>query len=142
MRKSKHSEILCDYVKCTELKRIRIKTDPNTKNHLAFGHGYTGYILEEDDIGGILAIVPDLGGGTIELGPDQYEEDEVGANYTLCSLKRIALDYLDLNSEEEREIEIANLEELQSIDELENYLKAKNLDPDDILNIFKDFFKT
>lgn len=143
MKNSRYNEILCDHIRNTELRRVRVKTDPNTKNYLSFGHGYEGYILEEEENGVITVMIPDFSSDNniFKLEPDEY--DDLGSNDS-CSLehlKHIALDYMPISDDEEKRIEIANMEDIHTVDDLETYLRAKNVTNDDMVNIFKDFFK-
>ena len=62
-----------DQLSTTDLLRIRIKHDPaNKENEL---NEYVGYVLEEDGMGNVIAIVPDIQQDTMQLGPDQYVPD-------------------------------------------------------------------
>ena len=61
---SKYDQIISEFVKNTSLKKIRVTVDPKVTG---FEHDstYEGFVLEEDQMGNIVAIVPDLDGDNI-----------------------------------------------------------------------------
>ena len=86
---SKFTSVMENHLNSTDLLRIRIKYDPASENSIS--DDYVGYVLEEDGVGNILAIVPDLGGDPMSFGPDQYETCGHEGNDTLTLLKDYTL---------------------------------------------------
>lgn len=89
---SKFTSVMENHLNSTDLLRIRIKYDPASENNIS--DDYVGYVLEEDGVGNILAIVPDLGGDPMSFGPDQYETCGPAGNDTLTLLKDYIIKYM------------------------------------------------
>lgn len=138
---SRYNDVLSEFVKQTTLKRIRIKTDPQTKNHLSFGHGYEGYILEEDDMGNIMVLVPDLEDDNIfKLGPDEYEDYDQGSGL-FDAYKDHIINFLQKDkSSDEIKVENDKVQMINNMYQLESYLKQQGLDDSDLLDTFRTFF--
>lgn len=137
---SRYNDVLSEFVKQTTLKRIRIKTDPQTKNHLSFGHGYEGFILEEDDMGNVVVMVPDLEDNILKLGPDDYEDYETGGGL-FDAYKDHIIHFLQKDkSSDELKVEIDKIGMINNMSQLEIYLKQQGLDDKDLLDTFRTFF--
>ena len=89
---SKFASIMENQLKTTELQRIRIKYDPAASENTS--DDYVGYVLEEDGMGNILAIVPDLGGDPMSFGPGDYESCDASGNDTLISFKTYVIKHM------------------------------------------------
>ena len=95
---SKFNSILESNLNSTSLTRIRIKHDPASE--VGDHKDYVGYVLEEDGVGNIVAIVPELGPDIMSFEPDEYhiEDDmeEVGCGHDdqLIGFKKHVVSYL------------------------------------------------
>jgi len=89
---SKFTSVMENHLNSTDLLRIRIKHDPRSEEGTS--PDYVGYVLEEDGVGNILAIVPDLGGDPMEFSSDQYETCGSDVSDTLTGLKEYIIKYM------------------------------------------------
>jgi hypothetical protein len=89
---SKFASIMETHLKTTELQRIRIKYDPAATENTS--DDYVGYVLEEDGVGNILAIVPGLGADPMSFGPGEYEDCDSSGNDTLLGFKEYVIKYM------------------------------------------------
>lgn len=89
---SKFTSVMESQLNSTDLLRIRIKHDP--KSDEGISPDYIGYVLQEDGVGNILAIVPDMGGDPIEFTSDQYETCGSDVSDTLTGLKEYIIKYM------------------------------------------------
>ena len=94
---SRFNSLLENQLSTTDLLRIRVKFDPasNTDSRSE----YVGYVLQEDDIGGVIAIVPDMSSTSMNLTPDQFElapVDDIDnmTDSTLTPFKKHVVTYL------------------------------------------------
>lgn len=89
---SKFTSVMENHLNSTDLLRIRIKHDPRSEEGTS--PDYVGYVLQEDGVGNILAIVPDLGGDPMEFSSDQYETCGSDMSDTLTGLKEYIIKYM------------------------------------------------
>ena len=135
---SKFNSIMEGHLKSTDLLRIRIKHDP--KNEKDQFDEYVGYVLEEDDIGNILAIVPGLDSSTMTLSPDEYTpcghvEDGLAPFKKHVVNFLMARGYHDVVSDNMEHIINAN-----DVRMLENVLvKTCGCDSNAILDLYRDY---
>lgn len=142
---SKYDQIISEFVKNTSLKKIRVTVDPKVTG---FEHDstYEGFVLEEDQMGNIVAIVPDLDGDNImEIPFGGYSPCDDGmdieTNPELDALKKhIVNELLESDDLEEGDPEIENILSFTCIHQLHNHLNQKNIDDDKFLDILKGYF--
>lgn len=123
----------------TDLVRIRIKHDP--ANGIDEMNDYVGYVLEEDDIGNILALVPGIGSDTMSLGPDQYEYDSPCEQQDpLGKFKKHVVDYLMSRGYHDKVSEhMDTILNAKDVSQLESLLKSTGCDPMAVLNMYRDY---
>jgi len=124
----------------TELKRVRVKTDPaNVKNgEIRKFNGYEGYFLAENEKGAKVYL-ENFEGGIIVTIPKNMIELDTNTNQNLQILKRAAIFYILKNKgkfkcDENLPIILHNC---QSINDIEQYLYDSGFIKEDLLNIYK-----
>ena len=140
---SKYNQVIAEFVKQTDLKRIRIQTDPKETSNFAHANSYEGFVLEEDGLGNVVVYIPEL-------------EDELEVpygNYTVCGddsyenphfeelKKHIILQLIENGDIDEDDPEIENLLSFTCIHQLHNHLNQKGVENDEFLDILKLYFK-
>ena len=142
---TRYDQIISEFVKQTTLKRIRIKTDPRAEDDFAHADGYEGFVLEEDDMGNIVAFIPDAGDNNVMDVPfgsyspcAQSDEPE---NPQLELLKTHVISTLvDSEDIEEGDPGVENIMVINNIHQLHDYLDQKGIDDEKMLDILKSFF--
>ena len=138
---SKFNTILESHLNTTSLSRIRIKHDP--KNEKDERGEYVGYVLEEDGAGGIVAIVPQLGPETMELGAGEFEIDQPGSCGEvdpLSSFKKHVVKFLMVRGYHEKVSEyMETIINSSCIIELEKLVKGCGCDTTAVLDLYRDF---
>lgn len=124
----------------TELKRVRIKTDPiNVKNgEIRKFSGYEGYFLAENEKGAKVYL-ENFEGGIIVTVPKNMIELDVETNHNLKIFKCAVLFYI-LNNKGKFKCDenlIIMVNNSQSINDIEQYLYDSGLNKEDLLNIYK-----
>ena len=90
---SKFNSILESNLNNTSLTKVRIKHDP--ASDVSDNQDYVGYVLEEDGIGNIVAIVPELGPDIMSFEPGDYEiDDQECGGDDLIGFKKHVVSYL------------------------------------------------
>lgn len=141
---SKYNQVISEFVKQTDLKRIRIKTDPKISSNFAHANDYEGFVLEEDGLGNVVVYIPEL-------------EDELEVpygNYSLCDTedpyenpqfenlkKHIIINLIENDMIEEEDPEIENIMTFNCIYQLHNHLNQKGMEDDEFLDMLKSYFK-
>ena len=124
----------------TELKRVRVKTDPaNVKNgEIRKFNGYEGYFLAENEKGAKVYL-ENFEGGIIVTIPKNMIELDTNTNQNLQILKRAAIFYILKNKGKFKcdENLLAIIRNTSSIKDIEQYLYDAGFSKDDILNIYK-----
>tara|TARA_R100000805_G_C3568183_1_gene74997 strand:- start:84 stop:521 length:438 start_codon:yes stop_codon:yes gene_type:complete len=140
---SKYNKILSEFVKQTTLKRIRIKSDPSKyeSNLNCSPVGYEGYILEETPDGDVVVFVPDLQDNILSLGSDEYEQcGSENTNLLFAPFKEFVIKYLvDNNYVKDIQDGLMNVESTSNVHELNTFLKNKNLDNEELIDLYKSF---
>jgi len=140
---SRFNTILESNLNKTNLTRIRIKHDP--ANGLDEMNDYVGYVLEEDGLGNVIAIVPGVDGDTMSLGPDQYEAEspcQQAQQDPLSGFKKHVVDYLMVRGYHDKISDNMNdIINATDVTQLENLLKGCGCDPVGVLNMYRDYVK-
>jgi len=120
------------------LKRIRFKRDPGNNESTK---SYEGYLLEEDGISNTATIfIPDLIDSLLNVSMDEIDEMVPEKVSNLCTLKSATarilaeLDYITC------EIDLARLDEISSIEQLEYYINQFDLCDTEVLSIYRASF--
>jgi hypothetical protein len=142
---TRYDQIISEFVKQTTLKRIRVKTDPRADHDFAHAAGYEGFVLEEDDMGNIVAFIPDAGDNNVIDVPfgsyspcaqqDEHENPqlELLKNHVISAL-------IDSEDIEEGDPGVENIMVINNIHQLHDYLDQKGIDDEKMLDILKSFF--
>ena len=142
---SKFNNIMESKLDMTDLLRVRVKYDPaNEEIDLGKAKDYVGYILKEDEHGGVVAIVPALGPEPMSLGIDQFEPIEspcdMQEDSMLLKFKQHVVNYLLLKG---YQTEIGRyMEDIMKCNDtksLEKLLMICGCGPEEILNTYRDF---
>lgn len=136
---SKFNSLMENHLNSTNLVRIRIKHDP--RNEAGEIGDYVGYVLEEDGMGNVIALVPSMGSGTFELGQDQFGPDcgDMQGD-RLTSFKKHVVDYLmtrGYHDEVSKHMEVVL--NATDVTQLEQVLKSCGCDMMSIVNMYRDF---
>lgn len=138
---SKFNTILESHLNTTSLSRIRIKHDPKNENDER--GEYVGYVLEEDGTGGIVAIVPQLGPDTMELGAGEFEIDQPGSCGDvdpLASFKKHIVRFLMVRGFHEKVADhMETIINSTCVVELEKLVQTCGCDSTMILDLYRDF---
>lgn len=124
----------------TSLLRIRIKHDP--ANGIGEMNDYVGYVLEEDGMGNVIAIVPKLGGDSMSFGPDQYEPEGPCERRVdpLAKFKKHVVDYLMSRGYHDKVSKhMDSIINATGVSQLEELLKGCGCDPMAVLNMYRDY---
>ena len=138
---NKYDQIISEFVKQTTLKRIRIKTDPRATDNFAQADGYEGFVLEEDDLGNIVAFIPDIEDNNIMDIPlgnytpcDGYEGAEENPELELLK-KHVLSNLIDSGDFDDDDPEIENVLVLTNINQLHDHLNQKGIEDEKLLEI-------
>lgn len=136
---SKFDSLMESHLNSTNLVRIRIKHDP--RNEAGEIGDYVGYVLEEDGMGNIIALVPSMGGETMELGPDDFGPDcgDMTGD-SLTAFKKHVVDYLmtrGYHDEVSKHMEV--ILNATDVTQLEQVLKDCGCDMMSIVNMYRDY---
>ncbi len=122
------------------LKKIRFKRDPG--NHESM-QSYEGYLLEEDETSNSATIfIPGLMDGIMNVGADSIEMIQPPVESSLCKLKGAAMECLIKHGHIESECELKQLDLIETLEQLEMYLGQFGLCDLQLLNIYRNSFKT
>jgi hypothetical protein len=120
------------------LKKIRFKRDPG--NHESM-ESYEGYLLEEDGISGTATIfVPDLVNSLLNVTTDDFEEIVPEMISNLCTLKSASARILSELGHITCEVDLARLDDISSIEQLECYLTQFGLCDSETLSIYRSSY--
>ena len=132
------NKIIQGALKGTTLKRIRFKRDPG---NLESTESYEGYLLEEDGISNTATIfIPDMMDSLLNVDLDSIENIEPSISANLCSLKCSAIKVMTELGHVTCELDIKNIDEISSLEQLEFYLNQFDLSDLDLLNIYRNSF--
>ena len=67
---SKFNSVLSTYFEDTDLQKIRIKFDPAAEGK--FSEDYVGFVLQEQDNGNVIAIVPGYSSKPVRVKSNRY----------------------------------------------------------------------
>lgn len=139
---SRFNSLMENNLNKTDLLRIRIKHDP--ANGIGEMNDYVGYVLEEDGIGNVVALVPSMGGDTMSLGPDQYEQDmsPCGAQQTdpLTTFKKHVVKHLiERGYHDKVKNHMDDIINAKDVTQLENLVHSCGCDDVAVLNLYRDF---
>lgn len=142
---SKFNNIMESKLDTTDLLRVRVKYDPaNEETDPDQVKDYVGYILKEEEHGGVVAIVPALGPEPMTLDIDQYEPMEspcdMQQDSLLIKFKQHVINYL-LQKGFQKEVGRYMEDIIRSNDTepLEKMLSKCGCGPEEILNTYRDF---
>lgn len=136
---SKFNSILESNLNNTSLTKIRIKHDParDVSDH----QDYVGYVLEEDGMGNIVAIVPELGPDIMSFEPGDYEVDggDCGGD-DLTIFKKHVVSYLMSRGYQDKVSEYMDtILNAQEPCELERVIANCGCGVEAILDMYRDF---
>lgn len=137
--------IIKESLKTTNLRRIRIKTDPSkVANNEDFKHveGYEGYILGEN--AGklkILVLAPDM--PLMDIPPELLEHiyDEQESDY-FNDFKQHCIQYMIKNkNKKENDPVFANISSSSDFSDIESFLKQNGVNDQELANIYRGFLE-
>ncbi len=138
---SRFNSLMENHLNSTDLLRIRIKHDP--ANVSGEANDYVGYVLEEDGLGNVVAIVPDLGGDPMSFGPDQFQFDgqpDEQCGDPLSRFKKHVVNYLMQHGYHDK---VSSLMEViinaKDVTDLERVVGDCGGDSTAIVNLYRDF---
>lgn len=133
------NKIVSGALKNTSLKRIRFKRDPG---NLESSESYEGYLLEEDGVSRTATIfIPSLGDDNLmNVGMDSIEMIEPVKTSNICSLKLAAVKSLMNGGDITAEVDLAQFDRIETIEQLEFYLMQFDLCDSKLLNIYRTSF--
>ena len=139
---SKFNSLMESNLNKTNLLRIRIKHDP--ANGIGEMNDYVGYVLEEDGMGNVVAIVPGAGPEPMQLGPDQYDPDQspCGQQQTdpLSGFKKHVVDYLMVKGYHDKISKHMDLIiNASDVTQLEKIVHTCGCDAAGVLNLYRDY---
>ena len=133
---SKFNTLMENHLNRTELIRIRIKYDP--ANRIGEMNDYVGYVLEEDVMGNVVALVPNMGHEPKQLGPEQYSVDV--CDDSLTDFKKHIVNYLmSMGYHDKVKKHIDVIINAQDINQIEQLVASCGCDGSMMLNIYRDF---
>lgn len=137
---SKFNTLMENHLQKTDLVRIRIKYDP--ANGIDEQNDYVGYVLEEDGLGNVIAIVPGASSDPMSLGPEQFEIDGGCEQHEdpLARFKQHLVKYLMNSGFHDKVSE--NMELIINTDDishLEGVIQSCGCDGTAVLNLYRDF---
>lgn len=134
---SKFNTLMENHLNKTDLLRIRIKHDP--ANGIDEMNDYVGYVLEEDGMGGVVAIVPSMGPDPMSLGPEQFEPDQPCGD-PLGRFKKHVVEYLMAKGYHEHvSSAMEHIINAKNVVELENLVQTCGCDSTAVLNLYRDY---
>ena len=110
----------------TQLKRVRMKTDPRDRTNPGISSAYEGYIIEEEEgIVRIMVMNPDPSQGVMELPLDQLEPS--GNTFSMFKqfIIKYILDHKGIECDGATHYNIANASDIQH---LEAFLKELGIE--------------
>jgi len=121
----------------TQLKRVRMKTDPRDHQSPSDSLPYEGYIIEENEgMLRVMVMAPDMDQNTIELSPDQVEPH--GGTFEM--FKQFVMNYLsDVKRDDCDEASHYNIINAGDIQHLEAFLKERGVEREEFEKISKLF---
>ena len=139
---SKFNSLMESNLDKTSLLRIRIKHDP--ANGIGEMNDYVGYVLEEDGMGNVVAIVPGMGSSPMSLAPDQYDAEQSPCgqqqNDPLSAFKKHVVDYLMVKGYHDKVSEHMDLIiNAKDVTQLEKVVQTCGCDMSGVLNLYRDF---
>jgi hypothetical protein len=141
---SKFNSLMESNLNKTNLLRIRIKHDP--ANGIGEMNDYVGYVLEEDGMGNVVAIVPQMGGDTMSFGPGQYTRDDVPcgddeqqADPLSTFKKHIVKHLIERGYHDKVKNHMDEIINAKDVSQLENLLHGCGCNGVAVLNMYRDF---
>lgn len=135
---SKFNSLLESHLDRTNLMRIRIKHDPAAEDHELVE--YVGYVLEEDGMGNIVAIVPGASSETIKLRPDQYTADEQPCDDPLTKFKQHCVKFLMHRGYHDKITKLFDLIlNANSVTDVEKVVGSCGNGSDILLDLYRDY---
>jgi len=139
---SRFNTLLENQLNNTNLLRIRVKHDPANNN--GERRDYVGYVLEEDGLGNILAIVPGLSPDAQRLGPEQYIADmepSCGDQIDpLTKFKKHLVNHLMVRGYHDKISEhMESILNTNCVKELESIMRGCGCDTSSILDLYRDY---
>lgn len=133
---SKFNTLMENHLNETELIRIRIKYDP--ANRIGEMKDYVGYVLEEDAMGNVIALVPNMGQEPEQLSPDQYSVDV--CDDSLTDFKKHIVNYMmSMGYHDKVKEHIDTIINAQDISHIEQVIASCGCNGSMMLNIYRDF---
>jgi len=135
---------ISESLKNTNLRRIRIKTDPSkVKNNEDFKNieGYEGYILgESKGFLKILILTPDM--PLMDVPPEIIEHinDEHNIDY-MNNFKEFCKKYLETHGTKTCDPIFKNIDNSNNFNDVEIFLKQHGLNNETLLEIYKGFLE-
>ena len=135
---SRFNTLMENHLNNTNLLRIRIKHDP--KNEQGGLDEYVGYVLEEDGMGNVVAIVPGMSGDTMSFGPDQYEQDMSPCGDPLAQFKKHVVKHLMQHGYHDKVTEhMEHIINATDVTQLEKLIQSCGCDSTAVINMYRDF---
>jgi hypothetical protein len=133
---SRFNTLMENHLNGTELTRIRIKHDP--ANGIGEMNDYVGYVLEEDGVGNVIAIVPSMGHEPQQLGPEQYSVDV--CEDSLTDFKKHVVNYMmEMGYHDKVKQHIDVIINAKDISQIEQVAASCGCNGSMMLNIYRDF---
>jgi len=139
---SRFTRVVKESLADTNLKKIRIKTDPaediDSLPSMRFARAYTGYLLEEEEDEPIIIYLDDMVDASDVSGgerdePHQNQVEELTHKGILYLIQK----GLITNTDEDKINEILNS---TSVSDLEISLRDYNITDGEILSLYRDYF--
>lgn len=150
---SKFNTIVEGHLDRTSLMKIKVSVDPKEYEGKDFTNSdeYVGYVLKEDSEGNVIAIVPGLGDGTMDLPAGGFEPvmNDGGCdggcgcqgNPLLDGFKQTVINYLLVKGfEHEITSNMHALANAMTARDVELILKSLSIHNDEIINLYRNYF--
>lgn len=135
---SKFTKLLESHLGTTNLTRIRIKHDPANKEGEL--NEYVGYVLEEDGIGNVVAIVPGLQDGTVSLGPEEYAPEMSECDDNLTSFKKHVVKFLMHRGYHEKIAKVFDtILNANNVIDVEKVVQSCGSGPQIVIDMYRDY---
>lgn len=136
---SKFNTVIENNLNKTDLLRIRIKHDP--ANNVGENNDYVGYVLEEDGVGNVIAIVPGMGPEPVSLSQQQITPDMAPTCGDPLSKfkKHVVTQLMAKGHHDEVSNSMESIINAKDVVELEKLIQSYGCDVSSLLNLYRDF---